>query len=83
MFYAFQVNPDHWCIDGTHLPEDSGPYHFLSPRVERKFTEIYQKWVGILKWIYYGNEEGVLFNIPGFHKPERTAYDPRIRYSST
>ena len=73
------MNLNNWCIDGTHLPEDGGPYPYVSSTVERAFVDAYNNWQGILKWIYYGNEQGILFNMPGFHKTDRDGYDPRFR----
>lgn len=33
-----------------------------------------------VKWQYFGNKEGVMFNYPSDNPCDQTAYDPRLRF---
>ena len=81
MILFVQVNLNRWCIDGTNLPEEPGPYSYLSPAIEQAFIDAYNDWRGILKWLYYSNEQGIMFNMPGFRASKVPGgFDPRLRW---
>ena len=76
MTLSLQVNLENWCLLGDVLESESPPQEMLPSYIMEKIRSKYTEEDG-LKYIYYGSEDGILYNFPGIKYCG--SYDPRFR----
>ena len=74
-----QVNTEEWCLLGDSLFSNDPPEHFLPKETKDNFKESFTR-AGDIKYVYFGTEDGVLYNYPGIRTTSCGSYDPRFRW---
>ena len=72
------MNFGRWCLDGDVLKSEArDELHFLPSDLEQLFVDEYEMYSQDLSYMYFGTEEGVIFNIPSVFNNK--TFDNRFR----
>ena len=73
------MNTEEWCLLGDSLFGNDEPEPLLPLEILNSFKTSFSR-AGDIKYVYFGTEDGVLYNYPGIKKTSCDSYDPRFKW---